>query len=120
TEVASMVFQEIAQAVNGSGERAFAFRLPLPGAITGAELKKHIIRDAPAVRVDFRVSTPTSSGRISLMMPQRVLLKHRGDAGMVPAVDSEAASAWSARFGEEIMRSTVNLEATMPLARLSL
>jgi flagellar motor switch protein FliM len=120
TEVASMVFQEIAQAVNGSGERAFAFRLPLPGAITGAEMKKHIIRDAPAVRVDFRVSTPTSSGRISLMMPQRVLLKHRGDAGMVPAVDSEAASAWSARFGEEVRRSTVNLEATMPLARLTL
>lgn len=120
TEVATMVFQELAQAVNGSGERAFAFRLPLPAAISGAELKKHIIRDAPAVRVDFRISTANSSGRISLMMPQRVLLKHRGDAGTMPAADSEAASAWSARFGEEIMRSTVNLEATMPLARLTL
>lgn len=120
TEVASMVFQEIAQAVNGSGERAFAFRLPLPAAITGTELKKHIIRDAPAVRVDFRVSTPTSSGRISWMMPQRVLLKHRGEAGVGQGGDRDAASNWSARFGEEIMRSTVSLEASMPLARMTL
>jgi flagellar motor switch protein FliM len=88
--------------------------MPLPSAITGAELKKHIIRDAPAVRVDLRISTPTSSGRISLMMPQRVLLKHRGDA---VAGD---ASSWSERFGEEIMRSSVNLEASMPLARMTL
>jgi flagellar motor switch protein FliM len=114
TEIAGMVFDQIAQAVNGSGERAFAFRMPLPSAITGAELKKHIIRDAPAVRVDLRISTPTSSGRISLMMPQRVLLKHRGDA---VAGD---ASSWSERFGEEIMRSSVNLEASMPLARMTL
>ncbi|RUM97556.1 flagellar motor switch protein FliM [Pseudaminobacter arsenicus] len=120
TEVASMVFQEIAQAVNGSGERAFAFRMPLPAAITGTELKKHIIRDAPAVRVDFRVSTATSSGRISLMMPQRVLLKHRGEASVAPGSDRDTASNWSARFGEEIMRSTVDLEASMPLARMTL
>lgn len=119
TEIAGMVFEEIAQAVNGSGERAFAFRLPLPSAITGAELKKHIIRDAPAVRVDLRVSTPTSAGRISLMMPQRVLLKHRGDAGTGPAGNIDASS-WSARFGEEVMRSTVNLEASMKLARMTL
>ncbi|MGB3387243.1 MAG: FliM/FliN family flagellar motor switch protein [Pseudaminobacter sp.] len=120
TEVATMVFQEIAQAVNGSGERAFAFRLPLPAAITGAELRKHIIRDAPAVRVDFRISTSNGSGRISLMMPQRVLLKHRGGTGTAHAADNDVASNWSARFGEEIMRSTVNLEARMPLARMTL
>lgn len=117
-EIAGMVFEEIAQAVNGSGERAFAFRMPLPAAITGLELKKHIIRDAPAVRVDLRVSTPASSGRVSLMMPQRVLLKHRGDAGAGQPGNGDAS--WSARFGEEIMRSTVNLEASMPLARMTL
>jgi flagellar motor switch protein FliM len=49
------------------------------------------------------------------MMPQRVLLKHRGDTA-----GGEADVDWSARFGEEIMRSGVNLEATMPLARMTL
>ncbi|MFU0505490.1 FliM/FliN family flagellar motor switch protein [Pseudaminobacter sp. NGMCC 1.201702] len=114
-DVAAMVFEDIALAVNGSGARAFDFKLPLPTVITGAELRKHVIRDGPGVRVVLLVSTPAGVGRISLMMPQRVLLKHRGETA-----GGEADTNWSARFGEEIMRSAVNLEATMPLARMTL
>ena len=48
-------------------------------------------------------------------MPQRVLVKHRGDA-----VASSANADFGAKFSEEVMRSAVRLEATMPLGRLTL
>jgi flagellar motor switch protein FliM len=119
TEVATMVFEQVAQAVNGSGPRAFEFKLPLPLAITGTEMMKHMLRDGPGVRVTFSVATPVSRGTMALMMPQRVLLKHRGDTG-APAKDAMPTTEWRDRFSEEVMRSTVTLEATMPLGRLTL
>lgn len=117
TEVATLVFEEIAKAVNGSGDRAFEFKLPLPAAISGADLKKHVIRDGPGVRAVFAVSTPAGSGKIALTMPQRVLLKHRGGAQEGAAGPS---AQWRQRFSEEVMRSTVDLQATMPLGRMTL
>ncbi|PSJ60678.1 FliM/FliN family flagellar motor switch protein [Pseudaminobacter soli (ex Li et al. 2025)] len=118
-EVATMVFEEIAKAMNGTGPRAFEFRLPLPAAITGGELKRHILRDGPAVRVVFSISAGVNAGLIVLTMPQRVLLKHRGDAG-VKAENAEPEAEWQERFGEEVRRSTVTLEATLPVARMTL
>lgn len=119
TEVATMVFEQVAQAVNGSGTRAFEFKLPLPLAITGKEMTKHLLRDGPAVRITFSLATPASRGTMALTMPQRVLLKHRGDTGAA-APGQAPATEWRDRFSEEVMRSTVTLEATMPLARLTL
>jgi flagellar motor switch protein FliM len=49
-------------------------------------------------------------------MPQRVLLKHRGDAVAAGAGTAD----FEAKFNEEVMRSAVRLEATMPLTRLTL
>ncbi|MEP9372705.1 FliM/FliN family flagellar motor switch protein [Mesorhizobium sp. KR1-2] len=118
-EMATMVFEEIATAVNGSGPRAFEFRLPLPMAITGTELRRHILRDGPAVRVVFSVSSSANAGSISLTMPQRVLLKHRGEAG-AQATGTQPETDWQARFGEEVMRSNVDLQATLRLARMTL
>lgn len=115
TEVATLVFEEIAKAVNGSGERAFEFKLPLPAAISGADMQKQVIRDGPGVRAVFEVSTPAGSGKITLTMPQRVLLKHRGGKG-----SQDSGPQWRQRFSEEVMRSTVDLQATMPLARMTL
>ncbi|MDQ6433747.1 FliM/FliN family flagellar motor switch protein [Mesorhizobium sp. LHD-90] len=117
-DVATMAFEEIARAVNGSGPRAFAFNLPLPHAISGAALAERVIRDGPAARVDFSVTCGSTSGRLSMFMPQRVLLKHRGDKH--GAADQAAGDDWGDRFGEEVMRSAVRLEATMPLARMTL
>ena len=117
-EVASIVFEEIAKAMNGSGARALEIRLPLAPAITGAELQKQVLRDGPGVRMEFSVSTPASSGLISPTMPQRFLLKHRGAAG-VPSGGGAAAN-WSQRFSDEVMRSAVDLQATMPLASMTL
>jgi flagellar motor switch protein FliM len=51
-------------------------------------------------------------------MPQRVLLKHRGDT--VPAKNDEHGATWGERLGEEVMRSAVRLEATMPLPKMTL
>jgi flagellar motor switch protein FliM len=116
-EVATLVFEEIAKAVNGSGERAFEFKLPLPAAISGADLSKQVIRDGPGVRAVLEVSTPAGSGTIALTMPQRVLVKHRG--GKTPEGAGRAAQ-WRQRFSEEVMRSTVDLQATMPLGRMTL
>ena len=118
-DVATQVFEQVAQAVNGSGERGFELRLPVPLAFTGTEMARHMMRDGPAVRVTFSIATAASRGAIRLTMPQRVLLKHRGGSGMQGREPAQAAD-WRARFSEEVMRSTVTLEATMPLSRLTL
>lgn len=117
-EVASMVFQAAAASLNGSGPRALDIKFPLPAAMTGAELRKHVVRDGPAVRLAFEIFTGKSSGRLSLLMPQRVLLKHRG--GAIVGEAAAPATDWGARFSEEVMRSTVTLEATMPLLKMTL
>ena len=71
-EVATAVFEQVAQAINGSGPRAFEFKLPVPMAMTGAEMHKHMLRDGPAVRVVFSLATAASRGTMALTMPQRV------------------------------------------------
>jgi len=118
-DVATQVFGEVAAAVNGSGERAFDLRLPVPPAFTGTEMARHMLRDGPAVRVVLSVAAAASRGAITLTMPQRVLLKHRGGTGARPREAVQPAD-WRARFSEEVMRSTVTLSATMPLTRLTL
>lgn len=119
-DVATQVFEQVAQAVNGSGERALELRLPVPLAFTGAEMTRHMLRDGPAVRVTFSIATAASRGAIALTMPQRVLLKHRGGTGTQQPKEASQAADWRARFSEEVMRSTVTLKATMPLTRLTL
>lgn len=114
-EVASSVFNAVAESFNGSGPRAFDLRFPLAPPLSGAELVKQALRDGPAVRMDFSLHTKGGGGTLSVMMPQRVLLKHRGDA-----TESAASADWRQRFNDEVMRSSVLLEATMPLATLTL
>ena len=118
-DVATRVFGQLAQAVNGSGERAFDLRLPVPLAFTGTEMARHMLRDGPAVRVVFSIATPASRGAISLTMPERVLLKHRGGTGRQSPEAAQTAD-WRTRFSEEVMRSAVTLDATMPLSKLTL
>ncbi|MGX5847270.1 FliM/FliN family flagellar motor switch protein [Mesorhizobium sp. PL10] len=118
TDVATTVFQEVAQALNGSGRRSLELRLPVPRALSGSEARRRVLRDGAAVRIVFGISTPTDSGTVTVMIPQRILLATRGIADVQ---DGEGTTSdWRARFSEEVMRSTVTLEATMPLARLTL
>jgi len=119
TDVATMVFQEVAQALNGSGRRSLELRLPVPRAMSGMEARRRVLRDGAAVRIVFGISTPTDTGTVTVMIPQRILLATRGIAANGNEADS-VNSDWRARFSEEVMRSMVTLEATMPLARLTL
>jgi len=117
-EIADMTFRAAALAINGSGQRSLDIRLPLRPAVTGADLQKQILRDGPAVRIVFVISNGSGSGTLELYMPQRVLLKHR--AGPGDSAGSVSSHIWSARFGEEIRRSSVRLDAVIPLARMTL
>lgn len=114
-EVATLVFQEIAQILNGTGRRSLDLRLPVPRAIAGLEARRRVLRDGPAVRIIFGLSTPTDTGAVTVIIPQRVLLA-RSSAD----IEAGDVSEWHAHFSDEVMRSTISLEATMPLARLTL
>jgi flagellar motor switch protein FliM len=116
-EVATMMCQEVATSVNGWGARALNIHFPLPTALAGAKRKGKVLRDGPAVRVEFKFTLGPSSGILHLLMPQRVLM-HR--TGSDSAAGGPAVTDWRQRFSEEVMRSTVSLEATMPLARMTL
>ncbi|MER8630744.1 FliM/FliN family flagellar motor switch protein [Mesorhizobium opportunistum] len=117
-DVSTMVFQEVAQALNGSGQRSLELRLPAPRAMSGIEAKRHVLRDGAAIRIVLGISTPVDSGSITVTMPQRIVLAGRD--GIASASEADPGTSWRARFSEEVMRSTVALEATMPLARLTL
>lgn len=119
TDVATLVFEAVAEALNGSGQRSLDLRLPVPRALSGAEARRCPLRDGAAVRIDFAVSTKAAAGTVSVMVPQRILIALRGSTAAAGAEPLTTAD-WRARFSEEVMRSTVRLEATMPLARLTL
>jgi len=115
-DVAAQLFESFAAAFNGSGERSMRLKFPLPAPIAGEEIDRHVIRDGPAASIHFEIALGDSRGRLSVTMPQRVLLEHRGEA-RAPA---GTGARWRERFGEEVMRSAVALAATIPLGRLTL
>jgi len=117
-QVTKNLFEEIAGAFNGGGTRTMGLKRPLPKPLFGAELARAVVRDGPAVNIRFRLSFGISSGHISVMMPQRVLMSLRGEASAT--VRPVAPAQWRARFSEEIMRSTVTLRATIPLSAMTL
>ena len=120
-ELASVVFEATAKALNGSGVRALSIKFPMQPAISGTDLKKLVIRDGPAVRISFTLIAPSGEGRFTVMMPQRVLLLHRGDSAAEMVEEGEGREEeWRARFSEEVMRSAVRLEATVPLSPMTL
>jgi len=114
-DTASGLFSDFVEAFGGSGTRSFDFHTPLPSPLTGAELKKLVIRDGPAVAMSFRVFAEAGSGTFTVVMPQRVLMSQRGDRQ-----GSGASPEWSQRFGEEVLRSQVRLDATIRLEPVTL
>jgi flagellar motor switch protein FliM len=116
TDVATIVFEQLAQILNGSGRRSLDLKLPVQRATTGVEAKRRTLRDGASVRITFGLSIPSASGTITVMIPQRVLLVQRGAS----AVDQAEMADWKARFSDEVMRSAVRLEATMPVGKMTL
>lgn len=112
-DVAGQLFGIVAAGFNGAGERALGLDLPPPPPMTDAEIEKQVMRDGPAVRVDFVLRFGESSGHLRVTFPQRFMMQHR-------TVKDTSRSAWRERFSEEVMRSTVTLRATIPMAQLTL
>lgn len=115
-QISALVFARIAEAINGSGTRAMKVRFPLPKPITGEDRSKHVHRDGPAARIVYRLFTQSGEGRLSVTMPQRIALAPRGG----DETTTGAAVEWQSRFGGEVMRSKLMLEATIPLGRMTL
>ncbi len=117
--VVSLLIQDVARAMNSQGpDGGLGVKLPAPEAITGATMKKHVFRDGPSARIVLTLSTTASRGTLTLTLPQRVLVSDRRPA----EVETSAAPTieWRSRFSDELMRSTVKLEASMPIGRMTL
>jgi flagellar motor switch protein FliM len=117
-DLVSVLFTGVAKAFNGSGDRALDLNFPLAAPVSGPELSKLAMRDGPGVKIAFRISSAAGFGTLSVTMPQRVLLTHRADG--VQTAGATTPTAWRARFGEEVMRANVSLEATIPLSKMTL
>jgi flagellar motor switch protein FliM len=116
-EIAGRIFEAVAQVFNGSGDRSFGIRFPLDEPIVGEEIATHVVRDGPAARVTFELLFGDNRGRLTVALPQRVLLQMRGDA---TAKTSAPAGVWRARFNDEVMRSKLALTAAIPIGELTL
>lgn len=114
-DIVARLFELFATAFNGTGERSLGIRFPLPVPVVGEDIAKQILRDGPAARVAFDFVLGENRGRLCVTVPQRVLMENRGEAHA-----SASSAGWRERFSEEVMRSGVSLQATIPLARLTL
>jgi flagellar motor switch protein FliM len=117
--VVSLLTQDVARALNAQGpDGGLGVKLPAPEAMTGPTMKKHVFRDGPSARIVLTISTTVSRGTLTLTLPQRVLVTDRRPV----EVETNAAPAteWRSRFSDELMRSTVKLEASMPIGRMTL
>lgn len=108
-DVAGLLFETLADALDEAGA-PFRFARPLPAPLCGAAMAREALRDGPAVRLVFQFA---AGGTVALFLPQRLVLKR-------PDARAGAEADWGARIEEELMRSTITLEATMPLGRLTL
>lgn len=122
TDIIAHVSELFARLVNGSGERSMGIRFPLPAVLSGRELAKRSLRDGPGISLRFRIALAGARsgtyGLVVLTLQQRVLLKYR-TAEVEEPQEAETPS-WRTRFGEEIMRSRINLIATVALGKMTL
>lgn len=116
-EITAKIFDTVAQIFNGSGERSFGIRFPLEEPIVGEEIGARAMRDGPAARIVFELVFGANRGRLTVALPQRVLIQLRGDA---TANTSAPAGAWRAKFNEEVMRSRLPLTAAIPIGEMTL
>jgi flagellar motor switch protein FliM len=119
-EVANLVCRLLAVAYNGFNGPTQRIKLPLPSVRSGESLKEFAVRDGPGLRIDFAVGAEPDPGRISLFMPQRVVLRRGEEETADPALAEALSAEWAARFNGEVMRARVTLQATLPVGRMTL
>jgi len=114
--ICTLFIHRLAEALNGAGTRPMHVRFPVSLPICGEERRKQIFRDGPSATLVYRISTAGGEGRVRVTMPQRIVLSPHGtDDGK-----AAAGNEWQARFGGEVMRSMVMLQATVPLGQMTL
>lgn len=117
-DVAAMVFNAFAEALNGTGPRALGLRLPAPAPLSGAsDFKRLTVRDGPAVRITFSLGAGEGAGLLTAWMPQRVILETRVPSEGGPQTEP---LEWRQRFNDEVRRSKVTVTATIPLMKAPL
>ncbi|WP_187968103.1 FliM/FliN family flagellar motor switch protein [Aquibium microcysteis] len=119
-EVANLICRLLATAYNGFNGPSQRLRLPLPTVASGEGLKEFAVRDGPGLRIDFAIGPDTEQGRISLFMPQRIVLQRGEQEAADPALAEAQSAEWAARFNEEVMRARVTLQATLSAGRMTL
>ncbi|RST85863.1 flagellar motor switch protein FliM [Aquibium carbonis] len=119
-EVANLVCRLLAVAYNGFNGPAQRIKLPLPAVASGDGLKEFAVRDGPGLRIDFAVGAEAERGRISVFMPQRIVLQRGGEDASDPAQAEAQSAEWAAKFNEEVMRARVTLQATLSVGRMTL
>lgn len=118
-DVASMVFEAFAHAMNGEGVRALGLKYSAATVLSGeTDFKRFVVRDGPGVKITFTLGAGDNTGELTAFFPQRVLMETRVQAQ--PGAGSAEAKAWRSRFNEEVMRSKVELKATVPLMKVPL
>ena len=117
--VVNLVFQDVAKAMNVQGpDGGIGVKLPVGEPMSSTVMKKHVFRDGPSARITLSVATAVSRGTLTLTLPQRILVEDkRGKAEKETAMPT---TEWRSRFSDELMRSAVRLEASMPLGRMTL
>src|SRR5690606_39438460 len=101
-DVAAMVFNAFAEALNGTGPRALGLRRPAPAPLSGAsDFKRLTVRGGPAVRITFSLGAGEGAGLLSAWMPQRVILETRVPSEGGPQTEP---LEWRQRFNDEVRR----------------
>lgn len=119
-EVANLVCRLLAAAYNGFNAPERRIKLPLASVLSGDGLKEFAVRDGPGLRIDFAIGPEPERGRVSLFMPQRIVLQRGGEEVADPALAETLSAEWAARFNEEVMRARVTLQATLSAGRMTL
>ncbi len=115
TVVASRVFEEIAEGAAALPATSRSIRAAAAASDQRRRAEEaHTARRAGRTHRARHLHRRHGVGRIVLTMPQRLLLKGAGADGSQKA---GPAGQWRQRFSEEVMRSGVELRATMPLAQ---
>lgn len=109
-DVAGVVLQAFGQALAEAADPVPT--LPLPALLSGAALEREPRRDVAAVALSFRLGG-AEGGTLTFALPQRLVLRRARPAG-------EDGADWGGRISGELMRSTVSIQATMVLGRLTL
>ncbi|WEX08299.1 FliM/FliN family flagellar motor switch protein [Chelativorans sp. AA-79] len=119
-DVAALAFEAFAEALNGTGGRSLGLRLPVSQPLAGpVDFRRFVVRDGPGVRISFSLQGGRETGLLTAWIPHRVILETRVSAGR-DAPGAPAPAEWRQRFGDEVMRSKVEVTATIPLTKLSL